>query len=194
MADSESTSKKTDINWEKYAKHARSLFLATSAALPTAMRVWTTGWCDWMKSAAETHDQLARRWNNIIQDPGQGEAILDEIRKDIKQYIVDVAGIPERKVLEFLTSVSESAGRSATPSVSATKGKASPSDAVKQAIDDFVKTAEDAVVQFQSASESQAMPSPGKPAGPYSDRLATLRKQLEALTAARDKLNQRSPS
>jgi len=192
MADGESTSKATDINWEQYAKDARSLFLATSAALPTAMRVWTTGWCDWVKSAAETHDQLARRWNSIIQDPGHGGAVLDEMRNDIKQYIVYVAGIPERSVLEFLTSVSESAGSSATPSVPATQGKASPSAAFKQAIDNFVKAAEDTVVQFQSASESQATPSPGKPAGSYPDHLAPLRKQLKALAAARDKLSQRS--
>jgi hypothetical protein len=197
MADSQPTSKKTDIDWKRYAEDALSLFLATSGAIPTAMRVWTTGWSDWVKSAAETQDQLARRWTSLIRDPGQGGAVLNEMREDVKQYIVEVAGIPERSVLEFLTSVSESAGSSATPSAPAAPGKVgrpSPDGSFDQAIDEFVATATDVLSQLQLTSELLGKPaSGGTSTAPAPDYLASLQQRLDALAAAGDKLK-RKPS
>ena len=194
MTDSEPTSKKTDVDWKLYAEDALSLFLTTSGAAPTAMRVWTTGWADWMKSVAKTQDQLARRWNSIIRDPGSGGAVLNEMREDVKQYLVEVAAIPERSVLEFLTRVQESAGSPATP---VTRGKAaqpSPDEAFGQAIDEFVATAADALSQFQLTNELQTkISSGGTSSAPAPDHLETLRKQLAALAAARDKFRRRPP-
>jgi len=191
MADSGPTSKKTDVNWKQYAEDAFSLFLATSGAAPTAMRVWTTGWADWMISAAKTQDQLARRWNSIIRDPSQGGAVLDEMRKDVKQYLVEVAGIPERKVLEFLTSVQESAGSPVT------QGKAaqpSQDEALGQAIDTFLAAASDVLIRVQSPGKLQAqIAGGGTSAAPASDELATLQKLMTDLGAARDKFKRRSP-
>ena len=82
------------------------------------------------------------------------------------------------------------------PPVPATQGKANQSssgEAFKQAIDDFVATATDIWSQFQSTGELQAKPRSGRPAGPYPNNLAALRKRLDALTAAGDKLKRRSP-
>lgn len=197
MADSGPTSKTADIDWKQYAEDALSLFLATSGAVPTAMRVWTTGWSDWMISAAKTQDQLARRWNSIIREPSRGGAVLKEMREDVKQYLVEVAGIPERSVLEFLVSVSESAGSPATPPGPATPGKAaqpSPDEAFEQAIDKFVASAADSLSQLQSTSELQAKTaSGGTLVTPATDHLAALRKQLDALGAALEKFKRRPP-
>lgn len=187
MADSGPTSKKTDIDWKQYAEDALSLFLATSGAVPTAMRVWTTGWSDWMISAAKTQDQLARRWNSIIRDPGRGRAVLNEMREDVKQYFVEVAGIPERSVLEFLVSVSES-GSPATLGTPATQGKvAQPSqdEAFAQAVDEFVAFAADSLSQIQAKTASG-----GSSTAPAPD-LAALRKQLGVLGAALDEFKRR---
>jgi hypothetical protein len=185
MADSGPTSKKTGVDWKQYADDALSLFLATSGAVPTAMRVWTTGWSDWMISAAKTQDQLARRWNSIIRDPSQGEAVLNEMRKDVKQYLVEVAGIPERKVLEFLTSVQESSG-------SAAAAQPPPDGAFGQAIDEFLMAADDALKELQVASDKQAnLASAGASKAPAPDPLAALRERLASLEAAGDKFKQR---
>src|SRR3984893_6488738 len=188
MTDSGPTSKKTGVDWKQYAEDALSLFLATSAAAPTAMRVWTTGWSDWMISAAKTQDQLARRWNSIIRDPSQGEAVLNEMRKDVKQYLVEVGGIPERKVLEFLTSVQESAGSPVT------SGKPSQDEALGQAIDTFVAAASDVLIRGQSPGKLQAqIAGGGASAAPAPDDIAALQKLVTDLGAARDKFKQRPP-
>ena len=188
MADSGPTSKKTGVDWKQYAEDALSLFLATSGVVPTAMRVWTTGWSDWMISAAKTQDQLARRWNSIIRDPSQGEAVLNEMRKDVKQYLVEVGGIPERKVLEFLTSVQESAGSPVT------SGKPSQDEALGQAIDTFVAAASDVLIRVQSPGKLQAqIAGGGTSAAPAPDDIAALQKLVTDLGAARDKFKQRPP-
>ena len=188
MADSGPTSKKTGVDWKQYAEDALSLFLATSGAVPTAMRVWTTGWANWMISVAKTQDQLARRWNSIIRDPSQGEAVLNEMRKDVKQYLVEVGGIPERKVLEFLTSVQESAGSPVT------SGKPSQDEALGQAIDTFVAAASDVLIRVQSPGKLQAqIAGGGTSAAPAPDDIAALQKLVTDLGAARDKFKQRPP-
>ena len=186
MTDSEPTSKKPDIDWKQYADDARALFLATSGAVPTAIRVWTTAWCDWMKSAAQTQDQLARRWNSIVREPGRGGDVLKEMREDVKQYLVEVVAIPERSVLEFLTSVQESAGSPATPATPGKAAKPSPDDDFEKAMDKFVRAAADTLSQFKMTSVLQAKaPGVGTSAAPAPD-LEDLQKQVAVLYAARD--------
>jgi len=101
----------TGVDWAKYAEDARNLLLATSHAGPTAMRVWTAAWCDWMTSAAGIQEQLALRWNEIIQEPGRGAAVIDQMRKDFKDYLLAVGGIPERAVLDFAKAMEASVGK-----------------------------------------------------------------------------------
>ncbi len=169
---------KKGVDWGKYAEDARDFFLATSSAGPTAMRVWTTALCEWATSAAETHDELMRKWTSIIRDPGRGGTVLDQMRNDVKQYLVDIAGIPERSVLKFLEKMSEIAG-------SPGKGASTPDQAFVQAADDVLAAAAEALNQFETTSESRApRGSGGTWAAAAADPLATLREKMSALSAA----------
>jgi hypothetical protein len=105
--DPRTASPSKQIPWEQYVRDARDLFVATSTAGPAAMQAWTSAWCGWATSAAKTHDQLARRWTDIIEDPSRGAEILDKMREDFKQYLVEIGTIPERAVLEFLQTMGE---------------------------------------------------------------------------------------
>lgn len=169
------------IPWEKYVADVRALYLATAGAGPAAMQTWTKAWCEWMQSAAKTHDQIARGWNRIIEDPGQGPALLDQMREDVKQYILELGGIPERAVVEFLQAVSERRG---------------PMGAVRSAPEAFVAAA-DAVVTAaadafnQVAQMTEAPPTTkGRPTRPPAapDPLAELRQRMTHLQNARTRL------
>jgi hypothetical protein len=155
IADTKASSGPPGIPWEKYVADARALFLATSSAGPAAMQAWTTAWCSWAMSVARTNHQLARRWNSIIEDPGQGATVLDLMRGDYKQYLLEIGGIPERAVLEFLQAMSESTGGMRAD--------------VRSANEEFVAAAEevatavtDAFSQIAATSEAQAAAT-GKP-------------------------------
>jgi hypothetical protein len=107
------------------------------------------------------------------------------MREDVKQYIVDVAGIPERSVLDFLASMSESAGSPVSPAQSSTPR---PDDAFIQAADDVLAKAADALSQLEMANEAGGAPSgTGSPAA-----LTTLRERMSALNAARARLGRGS--
>jgi hypothetical protein len=175
------------IPWEKYVADARDLFLATATAGPAALQVWTTAWCDWAKSAAKTHDQLARRWNQIIDDPGQGATILDQMRQDWKEYLIGIAGIPERATLDFLQTMAER-GNIGTEVKSL-------NNAFVAAADDALTAIMDAYSQVAAAVEGQPAAPAGLEAGKYkapggapaapaplsADQLAELRKRMARL-------------
>jgi hypothetical protein len=95
------------VDWSQYAKDARDLLVVTSRVGPTAMRVWTDAWCDWAKSAARTQEELARRCTSIVRNPRRGETLLNQMREDVKQYLVHIGGIPQRAVLDFAQSMEE---------------------------------------------------------------------------------------
>ena len=155
IAETKAGSGTPGIPWEKYVADARALFLATAGAGPAAMQAWTTAWCSWAMSVARTNGQLARRWNSIIEDPSQGATVLDLMRGDYKQYLLEIGGIPERAVLEFLQAMSESTGGMRAD--------------VRSANEEFVAAAEevatavtDAFSQIAETSEAQAAAT-GKP-------------------------------
>jgi hypothetical protein len=178
-------SDKQGVDWAQYAEDARAFLLATSSAIPTAMRVWTVAWCDWMTSAAETQDQLARRWNSIIRDPAHGGAVLNAMREDVKQYILDVAGIPERSVLDFLVSMSDS-GTSSVSSAEAVPPQ--PDEAFIQAADDVLAKAADALSQLEMAREAAGAKGEAGTGAAAPDVLASLRERMSDLNAARARL------
>lgn len=198
MTTSGAPSDKAVVDWKRYAEDARALFLATSGAVPTAMRVWTVAWCEWMTSAAETQGQLARRWNSIVRDPGRGATVLNEMRQDVKDYLVGVAGIPERAVLEFLSSVSESAGSGGSGGSAVGPDHAAeppPDDAFLDAVDNVVATMTDLFNRIETVSEVWAAKggSATWPASVSPEYLAVLWKQLTVLSAARAKLKRDAP-
>jgi hypothetical protein len=183
--DPETGSRSTQIPWEQYVRDARDLFVATSTAAPAAMQAWTTAWCSWATSAAKTHDQLARRWTNIIEDPGQGAEILDKMREDMKQYLVEIGTIPERAVLEFLQTMGE---RGAIGS-----DVRSLNDAFVRAADAATIAATDAYTAIAEGDEPSAAGEGGREAATRSraaaaERLAELQRKLTALKDARRRL------
>jgi hypothetical protein len=169
--------------------------VATTAAGPAALQAWTTAWCSWATSAAKTHDQLSRRWNTIIQDPSQGAAMLDKMREDFKQYLVEIGTIPERAILEFLQTMGERG----------TIGSDIPS-----LNDKFVRAADDAVIAitdtYSALAEGGVPPVPKRPGtGPRprpgeggatapdpAQRLDDLQAKLRALKDARQRLGEAS--
>ena len=172
---------KKGVDWGKYAEDARDLFLATSSAGPTAMRVWTTAWCEWATSAAKTHDELVRKWTSIIRDPSRGGTVLNNMREDVKQYLVDIAGIPERSVLEFLEKMSEVAG-------SPGKGASTPDHAFVEAADDVLAAAAEALNQFETTNEFRTLRGSGGTWAGAAAALTALREKMSALSAAGTKL------
>ena len=175
------------VDWAKYAEDARDLFLTTSLAAPTAMRVWITAWCDWATSAAKTQEQLARRWNQIVQNPSRGGTVLDEMRNDVKRYILDVGGIPERAVLDFLVGMEGSPG----------KRMGSADKEFVKAAESVVAAAADALNLLEQRSASytkEAQPSARgrtEPTAADGDPLAELREKMSRLNAvARTRLKE----
>jgi hypothetical protein len=164
----------TRIGWDDYVRDARDLYLAVSAAGPAAMLAWATAWSSWATSAAKTQAQLARGWSRIVENPGQGATVLDQLREDYKRYLIEMGTIPERAVLDFLQAVSESARPEKGPSPPVTNF-VNAADAVETALGDahsrLAKIVEDA--------------------GVTGDPLAAVRKALRELNDARSKLRTR---
>jgi hypothetical protein len=98
------------VDWATYAKDARNFLLATSHAGPTAARVWTEAWCEWATSVAKMHEQWALRWNGVIKDPARGPAVLNEMQKSFKDYLVAVGTIPDRAIMKFTVAMETSVG------------------------------------------------------------------------------------
>jgi hypothetical protein len=172
--------------WGQYARDARDLFLATSSATPAAMWMWTLAWRDWLTSVATTQDALVRKWASIVQDPSSGAAMLDQMRQDVKQYVVDVAGIPEQSMLRFLDRMSESVGN---------PGGASPTpdEAFVHAADAVFAAAADAFSQFETTNEARAAQgSGGRWAAALPDPLAALRERMAHLSDATMRLRRHS--
>ncbi len=173
--------------WGQYASDARDLCLATCSAGPTAMWIWTLAWRDWLASVAKTQDVMARRWTSIVQHPGSGAAVLDRLRQDVKQYMVDVAGIPEQSMLRFLERVSESVGspRAVPPT---------PDAAIVDAVDAVFAALADALSHLEMMSEVRAAQgstgSRVSPAPP--DPVAAIRKRMADLSAAIERLRRHS--
>jgi hypothetical protein len=195
VPDTEAGSGSKRIPWENYVADARDLFLATSSAGPVAMQVWTTAWCNWATSAAKTHDQLARRWNSIIQDPSQGATVLDKMREDVKQYILEIGGIPEHAVLEFLQTMTERGSIGAEVR--------SADKAFVDTADDVVIALTDAFIQVAAASEAPGaargeaamttgIPGPAATPAAAPDPLARARQELSRLKTARTRLGKSS--
>ena len=169
------------VDWAGYAEDVRNLLLATSHAAPTAMRVWTSAWCEWATSAATIHEQLARRWNEIIEEPGRGEAVLDQMRKDFKDYLLGVGGIPERAVLQFAQAME----------ASVKKGVPSPIQAFAKAAEEAIEAAVEGLNLIETTLEFQQRPATrGKPMAPAGadDLRAGLREKISRLNAAGESL------
>jgi hypothetical protein len=182
-------SDKTRVDWGKYAADARDLFLATSSAAPLAMRMWGVAWCDWMTAVVKTQDQLARRFTSLVVDPGSRAKTFDQMRQDFKQYMVDIAGIPERSVLGYLERLAECTGSPAEEAPA-------PDATVTAAAADFIDAAADVYAALEKISGS-----PHVYGGTWSahatrspDPLAALREKLLALHKAQEKLTPRSAS
>ena len=177
---------KMGVDWPKYAEDARNLLLIASQAGPTAMRVWTSGWGEWATSVARTYDQLARGWTRIIQDPSRGGEVLDQMREDAKQYLVDIGGIPERAVLEFVQAMEGIAGSSGT-------GVGSADQAFVEAADNFTEAAAEALNRLETAIESRpAQRGRAAQAAGAPDPLVELRERVSRLNAARARLRKAS--
>jgi hypothetical protein len=172
-----------DIPWETYVADARRLILATASAGPVAMQVWAKAWCSWVTSVTRTHDQLARGWLGIVENPGQGATALDRMREDCKQYFLEIGTIPERAAIEFLQTMSERGGRPAPPPSSPEQQFSDAADGVVAAAADVLsqvsRTIEYGQRQARKAGAEQATPPPG---------LAEFRASVEQLTTARTKL------
>ncbi len=167
------------VNWAAYAEDARNFVLATSHAMPTAMRVWTSAWCEWATSAAAVHEQLARRWNEIVEEPGRGEAVLNQMRSDYKDYLLAVGGIPERKVLEFAQAME----------ATAKKGVPSAARAFAKAAEEAIAATVEGLNLIETTLESQSRPTRGpKPSGDVDELRAVLREKMSRLAAARESL------
>ncbi|MGH7418502.1 MAG: hypothetical protein ACREKB_12070, partial [Candidatus Rokuibacteriota bacterium] len=180
------------IPWENYVQDARNLFLAASSAGPVAMQVWTTAWCTWAMSAAKTNEQLARRWNSIIEDPSRGATVLDLMRADYKQYLLEIGGIPERAVLEFLQTMSESKGGRGDAARSASEAFVADAEEVVTAVTDaFSQIA--ATCEAQAAATGKSAPGyrsglTPAPAAAAPVQLAQLQEKLSSLKTARTRL------
>lgn len=172
--------------WSQYAHDARDLLTTLLQAGSSALRVWTSAWCDYATSAAKNQQQMARRWNEIIQEPGRGMAVLDQMRQDYKQYLVDVGGIPERAILDFLVEVS-----------SVPVGKRTSLD---QRFVDAASAATDALAEalnaLEVARESLPAAAPAQPKAPpggrADEKLAEVRQRMADLREAHERLRKAS--
>ena len=173
------------VDWATYAKDARDFLLATSHAGPTAARVWTAAWCEWATSAATMHEQMALRWNAVIKDPARGPAMLDEMRKNFKDYLLVVGGIPERAVLSFTVAMEASVG---TP-----KDVPSPKQAFLKEAQDTIGEIMEGLNLLERTRESQpaARSRTVQTAGP-DDPGAALRDKISRLHAALARLRNAS--
>jgi hypothetical protein len=179
---------KSPIDWAAYAEDVRNLLLATCSAGPTAMRVWTTAWFEWATFAAKTHEQMALGWSDIIREPGRGGDVLNKMREDFKQYLLQVGGIPERAVLEFLEGVSATASPPG-PDAGAADGAVG---GFVTAADEFVTQATDALNQVATAAESDKRAARGAASSAAAqDPVAQLGKQISRLRDAQTRLSQR---
>jgi len=139
---------RTPVDWKQYASDARDLFLATSNAGPLAMRMWGLAYRDWMTAVITAQDHFARRWTSLVVEPGSRAKTFDQMRQDFKQYLVDIAGIPERAVLEYLQRLSECVGPS--------EGPASPESTFRHEAADFTAAAAEVYAELQKASASRS--------------------------------------
>lgn len=193
---------KTPVDWKQYAADARDLFLAISNAGPLAMRMWGLAWRDWMTAVITAQDHFARRWTSLVVEPGSRAKTFDQMRQDFKQYLVDIAGIPERAVLEYLQRLSECVGPS--------EGFPSPESTFQHEAADFTEAAADMYAELEKASASRptsggtwrepappapahtsqayATPTPAAPTHASADPLTSLREKLDALRTAQAKL------
>ncbi len=137
---------RTSVDWKQYAADARDLFLTTSNAGPLAMRMWGLAWRDWMTAVITAQDHFARRWTSLVVEPGSRAKTFDQMRQDFKQYLVDIAGIPERAVLEYLQRLSECVGPSEGPS---------PESTFRHEAADFTAAAAEVYAELQKASASR---------------------------------------
>lgn len=180
---------RTPVDWKQYASDARDLFLATSNAGPLAMRMWGLAYRDWMTAVITAQDQFASRWTSLVVEPGSRAKTFDQMRQDFKQYLVAIAGIPERAVLEYLQRLSECAGPTGEPP--------SPESTFRDEADDFTLAAADTVVALRKvqippvpAHTAQAHPAHAHAAP---DPLGDLSQKLEALIRAQAKLHAGTP-
>ena len=180
---------KTSVDWKQYAADARDLFLASSCAGPLAMRMWGLACRDWMTAVITAQDHFARRWTSLVVEPGSRAKTFDQMRQDFKQYMVDIAGIPERSVLGYLERLAECTGSPAEEAHA-------PDVTVTAAAADFTDAAADVYAAFEKISGS-----PHVYGGTWSahatgspDPLAALREKLLALHKAQEKLTPRSAS
>jgi len=164
------------INWEDYVRDARDLHMAVASAIPAATSAWTTAWAQWLACAAKTHEQMAGGWAGLVRNPSRGGAVLDKMREDFKQYLLETAAIPERAVLEFLEKVSEGARGS--------ERTAPPADEpLDRAIHDVIAAATDVMRDIETAGE-YASPRAGRSQA-AADALANLHRRIEALEQLR---------
>jgi len=145
---------RTPVDWKQYASDARDLFLVTSNAGPLAMRMWGLAWRDWMTAVITAQDHFASRWTSLVVEPGSRAKTFDQMRQDFKQYLVAIAGIPERAVLEYLQRLSECAGPTGEPP--------SPESTFRDEADDFAEAAADVYAQLKKVNASR----PASGAGP----------------------------
>jgi len=191
---------RTSVDWKQYAADARDLFLAASNAGPLAMRMWGLAWRDWMTAVITAQDHFARRWTSLVVEPGSRAKTFDQMRQDFKQYVVDIAGIPERAVLEYLQRLSECVGPS--------EGPASPESTFRHEAADFTAAAAELYAELQKASASRptsggtwkepappgypapahATPTHAAPTHAPADALTSLGEKLDALLTAQAKL------
>jgi hypothetical protein len=172
-----------DIPWETYVADARRLFLATASAGPVAMHVWAKAWSSWVTSVTRTHDQLARGWLGIVENPGQGATALDQMREDCKQYFLEIGTIPERAAIEFLQTMSERGGSPARAPSSSEQQFADAADVVVAAAADALNQASRTIEYGQRRAKEAGLETAAPP-----PELAELRDSLKRLTAARTKL------
>ena len=196
---------RTSVDWKQYAADARDLFLVTSNAGPLAMRMWGLAWRDWMTAVITAQDHFARRWTSLVVEPGVRAKTFDQMRQDLKQYMVSIAGIPEHAVLEYLQRLSECVGPS--------EGPASPESTFRHEAADFMAAAAEVYAELQKASASrptyggtwkdptppvhpapahttpaQATPAHAAPPHAPADPLISLGEKFDTLRAAQAKL------
>lgn len=169
----------TGVDWAKYAEDARNLLLATSHAGPTAMRVWTAAWCQWATSAARIQEHLALQWNEIIQEPGRGTAVIDQMRKDFRDYLLFVGGIPERAVLDFAKAMEGSVA----------KGVPSPDQAFVQAAEAAIEATVEGFNLLETTLEAQRTTKGSRAAAAgIKDPSAAVREKISRMRAAGERL------